>query len=114
MTFYMFDRPLLEPRNLHFLMCFQFTSLLFLSLWIYISLSIHKLSVTTVKTFDLTSLGMLEQLPQDMSCLRIDFTFSCLAELRGMQNTSAAFVHIAALLLTVQIKQKMPFLPPAS
>jgi len=31
-----------------------------------------------------------------------------------MQNISTAFIHVAALLQTAQIKQKMPSLPPAS
>lgn len=31
-----------------------------------------------------------------------------------MQNTSAAFVHVAALLQAAQIKQETPSLPPAS
>lgn len=71
-------------------------------------------TVTTVKMFDLASLWTLEQLPQDVPRLRIDFTFSCLAELWGMRKTSTAFVHVAALLQVERIKQKKPPLPPSS
>lgn len=73
-------------------------------------LFVNQLSATTVKIFDLASLWTLEQMP----LLRTDFTFSCLAELWGIQNTSAAFVHVVVLLQTVQIKQKTPPLLPNS